>query len=117
MDFKGSKHRIYYRWSIDRITIVGTIKKVIKNGEKDLVGYTMDKIGEQLEKNRQAEKVSDGWVIKDEYGENVAYINKPKFGNDDTGRIDFNPNKLLFSMYLEYPNDFANHIQNFVKNS
>ncbi len=81
-------------WSIDRITIVGETKLwdyVDENGNPK-VCYFAD-VFEHLKSKGFAEPVSRGWVLKDKYGENIAYAEELQY-QVGKARIDFNPNKL-----------------------
>ena len=84
------------KWSIDRITIVGKLKENIayhhQNGDIYMLDFEM--LMRINEGNGFLENVnSRSWVLKDNYGENIAYIEILKF-QKGYGRIDFNPNTI-----------------------
>lgn len=80
-------------WSIDRITLVGNIKKV-RNTDgsirdlESIMRAMLDMGKGGIEKSN-----GSGWVLKDRKGENIAFVQYLDF-DDNRGRIDFNPNKL-----------------------
>lgn len=95
-------------WSIDRITIVGFLKKfsfdhtiftedgeVIYTAGED---FTLAQAMPILAREEGAKKAGAGWSLVDRYGENIAYIEVLPFLDKETGRekgrIDFNPNKI-----------------------
>lgn len=85
---------IQYRlgWSIDRITLVGTVRQTKNNDGtiRDLGSIMQDVLDSGL---NGVEKLPRGWLLKDRYNEQIAYIEY--LNHDNTrGRIDFNPNKL-----------------------
>lgn len=87
-------NNIQYRlgWSIDRITLVGTVKQ-----RKNIDGTTRDLssiMQAVLDSNMDGvEKLPKGWLLRDRHREQIAYIEY--LSSDNTrGRIDFNPNKL-----------------------
>lgn len=87
-----------FSWSIDRLTIVGELKTIHIHerdffGKMDVVEYTFDQVMATFEEKGFAEKIGEGWKLKDKYGENVAYFEKVKFA-ENKGRMDFNPNKI-----------------------
>lgn len=87
-------NNIQYRlgWSIDRITLVGTVKqtKNIDGTIRDLSSIMQDALDSAM---NGVEKLPKGWLLKDRYNEQIAYIEY--LNHDNTrGRIDFNPNKL-----------------------
>lgn len=87
-------NNIQYRlgWSIDRITLVGTVKqtKNIDGTIRDLSSIMQDALDSGM---NGVEKLPKGWLLKDRYNEQIAYIEY--LNHDNTrGRIDFNPNKL-----------------------
>ena len=87
-------NNIQYRlgWSIDRITLVGTVKqtKNIDGTIRDLGSIMQDILDSGMD---GVEKLPKGWLLRDRYREQIAYIEY--LNNDNTrGRIDFNPNKL-----------------------
>lgn len=80
-------------WSIDRITLVGNIKKTRNMDgtirDLDSVMRTMLDTGKAgIEKCE-----GSGWILRDRQGENIAFVQYLDF-DDSRGRIDFNPNKL-----------------------
>lgn len=98
LTLRNSHFFIKMSWSIDRLTIVGelqTIRVHERNfsGKMDVVEYTFDQVMATFEEKGFAEKVGEGWKLKDKYGENVAYFEKVKFA-ENKGRMDFNPNKI-----------------------
>lgn len=87
-------NNIEYRlgWSIDRITLVGTITqtKNIDGTIRDLSSIMQDALDSGM---NGVEKLPKGWLLRDRYNEQIAYIEY--LNHDNTrGRIDFNPNKL-----------------------
>lgn len=93
MDNKISNN-IQYRlgWSIDRITLVGTVKQTKNNDGtiRDLGSIMQDALDSGM---NGVEKLPKGWLLRDRYNEQIAYIEY--LNHDNTrGRIDFNPNKL-----------------------
>lgn len=95
LNIKDSNYVITYKWSIDRISIVGDLKSEFVKDGNSFRGYTIDDIGMTLARNDKAIKKNDGWIIVDQDGENIAYINVPKYSDEgNKGRVDFNPNKL-----------------------
>lgn len=92
-------NNIEYRlgWSIDRITLVGTIKQT-RNSDgtvKDLSSIMQELLDSGM---KGVEKLPKGWLLRDRQNEQIAYIEY--LSTDNTrGRIDFNPNKL--SEYLQ----------------
>lgn len=81
-------------WSIDRITIVGKVKKFTWIRENlDPIELDFDQVFMIFTEEGIAESVGQGWVLKDKYGENIAYAERVKF-DKTKGRIDFNPNKI-----------------------
>lgn len=95
-------------WSIDRITIVGFLKKfnfdhtiftedgeVIYTAGED---FTLAQAMPLLAREEGAKKAGAGWSLVDRYGENIAYIEILPFLDKETGRekgrIDFNPSKI-----------------------
>lgn len=87
-------NNIQYRlgWSIDRITLVGTVKqtKNIDGTTRDLSSIMQDALDSGM---NGVEKLPKGWLLRDRYNEQIAYIEY--LNHDNTrGRIDFNPNKL-----------------------
>ncbi|WLD56226.1 replication initiation factor domain-containing protein [Streptococcus suis] len=81
-------------WSIDRITIVGKLRNYVwlRDGLEP-VSLDFDMVWMIFEEQGIAEKVGEGWILKDKYGENIAYAEKLKF-DKTKGRIDFNPNTI-----------------------
>ena len=95
-------------WSIDRITVVGFLKKfnfdhtfftedgeIIYTAGED---FTMAQALPLLAREGGAEQTGAGWSLVDKYGENIAYVEVLPFLDKATGRekgrIDFNPNKI-----------------------
>lgn len=102
-------------WSIDRITIVGFLKKftfdstiftedgeVIYTAGED---FTLAQAMPILAREDGAKKAGAGWSLVDKYGENVAYVEVLPFLDKETGRekgrIDFNPNKIQHFLKLD----------------
>lgn len=102
-------------WSIDRITIVGFLKKfnfdstiftedgeVIYTAGED---FTMAQAMPILAREQGAKKAGAGWNLIDKYGENIAYIEILPFLDKETGRekgrIDFNPNKIQHFLKID----------------
>ena len=102
-------------WSIDRITIVGFLKKfnfdstiftedgeVIYTAGED---FTLAQAMPILAREEGAKKAGAGWVLVDRYGENIAYIEILPFLDKATGkekgRIDFNPNKIQHFLKID----------------
>lgn len=95
-------------WSIDRITIVGFLKKfdfdhtiITEDGEIVYTAgedFTLAQAMPILAREEGAQKAGAGWVLLDKYGENIAYVEVLPFLDKATGRekgrIDFNPNKI-----------------------
>ena len=95
-------------WSIDRITIVGFLKKFnfdhtifTEDGEILYTAgedFTLAQAMPILAREEGAKKVGAGWTLVDKYGENIAYVEVLPFLDKETGeekgRIDFNPNKI-----------------------
>lgn len=95
-------------WSIDRITIVGFLKKfdfdrtiITEDGEIVYTAgedFTLAQAMPLLAREEGAQKAGAGWVLLDKYGENIAYVEVLPFLDKATGRekgrIDFNPNKI-----------------------
>lgn len=95
-------------WSIDRITIVGFLKKfdfdhtfITEDGEIIYTkgeDFTLAQAMPILAREEGAQKAGAGWVLLDKYGENIAYVEVLPFLDKATGRekgrIDFNPNKI-----------------------
>lgn len=82
------------KWSIDRITIVGELRKFVWVRD-DLEPITLDfeMVWMVFEDQGVAKQIGNGWVLLDKYGENIAYAERVKF-DKTKGRIDFNPNKI-----------------------
>ena len=79
-------------WSIDRITLVGTIKQT-RNSDgtiRDLGRLMQDALDRGF---GGVEKLPKGWVLRDRHREQIAYVEYIDF-DETRGRIDFNPNKL-----------------------
>lgn len=90
---------VQYRlgWSIDRITLVGTIK--ISTNPDGTTRDLQSIMQSMLDAGKPGvEKLPKGWLLRDRQGEQVAYIEYLDFDNT-RGRIDFNPSKL--SEYLQ----------------
>lgn len=95
-------------WSIDRITIVGFLKKfdfdhtiITEDGEIVYTAgedFTLAQAMPLLAREEGAQKAGAGWALLDKYGENIAYVEVLPFLDKATGRekgrIDFNPNKI-----------------------
>ncbi|HFU4364233.1 TPA: replication initiation factor domain-containing protein [Streptococcus suis] len=91
----GNDNPISYKlgWCIDRITLVGNIKKTRNMDgtirDLDSIMRTMSDTGKAgIEKCE-----GSGWILRDRQGENIAFVQYLDF-DDSRGRIDFNPNKL-----------------------
>jgi len=84
-----------YRWSIDRLTIVGKLKEnLYYHRADDILILDFEQLMRFNENNGYLESVSqNSWKIVDHFGENIAYIEMLKF-QKGYGRIDFNPNKI-----------------------
>ena len=82
-------------WSIDRITIVGTLKKdIIYHGHNQPFFIDFEQLMRLNEGNGNLKAVGNkGWKLIDNFGENIAYIEISNF-HENKGRIDFNPNKI-----------------------
>lgn len=81
-------------WLIDRITIVGRLKNYVWIRDNlEPISLDFDMVWMIFEEQGIAEKVGEGWILKDKYGENIAYAEKLKF-DKTKGRIDFNPNTI-----------------------
>ena len=85
------------RWSIDRLTVVGKLKKVTVFHEGYWKDFEVDTVLELVAEKGYARRTSSGgWIIEivdGEYRENVGYFERVKH-DDSKGRFDFNPNKL-----------------------
>lgn len=90
---------IHYKlgWSIDRITLVGTIRqtKNIDGTVRDLDSIMQDFISSGY---HGVEQLPKGWILRNRQKEQIAYVEYLDF-DINKGRIDFNPNKL--SDYIE----------------
>lgn len=87
---------IRLRWSIDRLTVVGELKKVTVFHNGLWKDFEVDTVMGLLEEQGFARRTSsNGWKIEvgEEPKENVGYFERVKH-NDNKGRFDFNPNKL-----------------------
>lgn len=82
------------KWSIDRITIVGELRKFVwvRDGLEP-IALDFEMVWMVFEEQGVAKQVGNGWVLLDKYGENIAYAERVKF-DKTKGRIDFNPNKI-----------------------
>lgn len=94
LSVKGIDTSLKLLWSIDRITIVGKLKNYVwlRDGIEPIT-LDFDMVWMIFEEQGIAEKVGEGWILKDKYGENIAYAEKLKF-DKTKGRIDFNPNTI-----------------------
>lgn len=82
------------KWSIDRITIVGSLKKYRwVRDDLQVIELNFEQVWQIFESRGFAEQRGQGWVLLDKYGENIAYAETVKF-DKTKGRIDFNPNKI-----------------------
>lgn len=82
------------KWSIDRITIVGNLKKFHwVRDNLDVTELDFEQLWAVFEGKGIAKSTGKGWVLLDKYGENIAYAEVVKF-DKTKGRIDFNPNKI-----------------------
>jgi len=102
-------------WSIDRITIVGFLKRfnfdsTIFTEDGEIIytkgeDFTLAQAMPILARENGAKKVGAGWVLVDRYGENVAYVEILPFLDKETGqekgRIDFNPNKIQHFLKID----------------
>lgn len=102
-------------WSIDRITIVGFLKKfnfdsTIFNEDGEVIytageDFTLAQAMPLLAREEGAKKAGAGWNLVDRYGENIAYIEVLPFLDKETGRekgrIDFNPNKIQHFLKID----------------
>lgn len=81
--------------SIDKISLVGKIKP-IKNSFYNGVDeyYNIDDLGELFARYGKAKSTGQGWQIVNKYGEQIFYMNIPKYSKENKGRIEFNPNNL-----------------------
>ena len=110
MDFSKNKEGnteefpLRLRWSIDRLTVVGKLKKVPVFHEGYWKEFEVDTVLELIAEQGYARRISSGgWVIEivdGEYRENVGYFERVKH-DDSKGRFDFNPNKL--ALLLDTP--------------
>lgn len=82
-------------WSIDRITIVGRLKKnIYYHTEDDVLILDFEQLMRLNEGNGRLKSVkNNGWQLVDQYEENIAYIEILKW-QEGKGRIDFNPSKI-----------------------
>ncbi|HFM6853499.1 replication protein [Enterococcus faecium] len=83
------------QWSIDRITIVGTLRKnIYYHTPHDVLILDFEQLMRLNEGNGYLKAVgNNGWQLLDQHEENIAYIEILKF-QEGKGRIDFNPNKI-----------------------
>lgn len=83
------------QWSIDRITIVGTLNEnIYYHTQNDVLILDFEQLMRLNEGNGYLKAVgNNGWQLLDQYEENIAYIEILKF-HEGKGRIDFNPNKI-----------------------
>lgn len=102
-------------WSIDRITIVGLLKKfnfdsTIFTEDGEIIytkgeDFTMAQAMPILAREEGAKKAGAGWNLIDKYGENVAYVEVLPFLDKETGRekgrIDFNPTKIQHFLKID----------------
>ena len=92
------------RWSIDRLTVVGKLKKVTVFHEGYWKEFEVDTVLELVAEKGYARRTSSGgWkieIVDGEYVENVGYFERVKH-DDSKGRFDFNPNKL--ALLLDTP--------------
>lgn len=87
-------HSFRLSWSIDRITVVGKVKKYFWiRDDFQVIELDFEQIWQVFESQGIAEKRGQGWVLFDKYGENIAYAEKVKY-DKEKGRIDFNPAKI-----------------------
>lgn len=87
---------INMKWSIDRITIVGKLKENILYQTSDgrFIQIDFEMLMRLNEENAYLESVGQfAWILKDQWNENIAYIEMLKF-QKGYGRIDFNPNTI-----------------------
>ena len=86
---------IKMQWSIDRITIVGTLREnIYYHTQNDVLLLNFEQLMRLNEGNGYLKAVgNNGWQLLDQYEENIAYIEILKF-HEGKGRIDFNPNKI-----------------------
>lgn len=92
------------RWSIDRLTVVGKLKKIPVFHEGYWKEFEVDTVLELIAEQGYAQRTSSGgWIIEivdGEHRENVGYFERVKH-DDSKGRFDFNPNKL--ALLLDTP--------------
>ncbi|WP_239822224.1 replication initiation factor domain-containing protein [Streptococcus mitis] len=102
-------------WSIDRITIVGFLKRFnfdhtifTEDGEVIYTkgeDFTLAQAMPILARENGAIEKGRGWSLVDKYGENVAYVEVLVFKDKETdrekGRIDFNPNKIQHFLKID----------------
>lgn len=83
------------QWSIDRITIVGTLNEnIYYHTQNDVLILDFEQLMRLNEGNGYLKAVgNNGWQLLDQYEENIAYIEILKW-QEGKGRIDFNPNKI-----------------------
>lgn len=102
---------IRLRWSIDRLTVVGELRKVPLYHNGLWKEFEVDTVMGLLEEQGYATRVSaSGWKIEigEEPRENIGYFERVKH-DEKKGRFDFNPNKL--STLLDTPiKDFLSSI-------
>lgn len=84
-----------FSWSIDRITIVGSLNKnIYYHVENDVLILDFEQLMRLNENDGYLKSVGqNAWQLLDVHGENIAYIEILKY-QDGKGRIDFNPNKI-----------------------
>lgn len=101
LSVRGIDTPIRLGWSIDRITIVGKVKKFTWIRENlEPIELDFNQVWMVFTEQGVAEAVGQGWVLKDKYGENIAYAELVKF-DKTKGRIDFNPSKIRSFLHGE----------------
>lgn len=88
-------HFLKLHWSIDRITIVGKLRKnIYYHAENNVLILDFEQLMRLNEGNGFVKTAGKkGWQIVDQYEENIAYIELLQF-HEGKARIDFNPAKI-----------------------
>lgn len=99
---KGENIPLDIKWSIDRITVVGTLRSFLPNASeksdssmarKNATRINVEDVFNNFVDNGHARQAGSGFQILADDEENIAYFERVKF-DKSKGRLDFNPNKL-----------------------
>lgn len=95
LSVQGMSTPLLFDWSIDRLTIVGKLQdSIVFHNDTDVFVLDFEQLMMINEGQGNLESAGrNAWVLLDQYGENIAYIEMLKF-QKGYGRIDFNPNKI-----------------------